>query len=117
MTTRLLAMQQAARYPLGAHVDVYVNPKNPKRAVLEPRAQNDIAGTIVFAVIFGVIALVLTAHSIAGHVLYVDNGVPMFVSASLKRVEDLPGLTLSLSIARFPIFGCFCLCALIIAAR
>jgi hypothetical protein len=29
MTTRLLAMQQVARYPLGAHVDVYVNPKNP----------------------------------------------------------------------------------------
>jgi Protein of unknown function (DUF3592) len=91
MTTRLLAMQQAARYPLGAHVDVYVNPKNPKRALLEPRAQNDIAGTVVFAVVFGVIALVLTAHAIAGHVLYADNGVPMFAFA-------LPGAAILVAI-------------------
>jgi uncharacterized protein DUF3592 len=91
MTTRMLAMQQAARYPLGAHIDVYVNPKNSKRALLEPRAQNDIAGTVVFAVVFGVIALVLTAHSIAGHVLYVDNGVPMFAFA-------LPGAAILIAI-------------------
>ena len=44
MTTRLLAMQQVARYPLGARVDVYVTPKNPKRALLQPRAQNNIVG-------------------------------------------------------------------------
>jgi len=91
MTTRLLAMQQVSRYPLGAHVDVYVNPKNPKRALLEPRAQNNIAGTVVFAVIFGVIALILTAHAIAGHVLYTDNGVPLFAFA-------LPGVTLLVAI-------------------
>jgi uncharacterized protein DUF3592 len=91
MTTRLLAMQQVARYPLGAHVDVYVNPKNPKRALIEPRAQNDIVGTIVFAVIFGVIALVLTAHSIAGRVLYTDNGVPLFAFA-------LPGVAILVAI-------------------
>jgi len=91
MTTRLLAMQQVARYPLGAHVDVYVNPKNPKRALLEPRAQNNIAGTIIFAVVFGVIALVLTAHSIAGHVLYTDNGVPLFAFA-------LPGAAILVAI-------------------
>jgi hypothetical protein len=91
MTTRLLAMQQVARYPLGAHVDVYVNPKNPKRALLEPGAQNNVVGTIVFAVIFGVIALVLTAHGIAGHVLYTANGVPLFAFA-------LPGVTLLVAI-------------------
>jgi Protein of unknown function (DUF3592) len=91
MTTRLEATQQVARYPLGAHVDVYVNPKNPKRALLEPRAQNNIAGTVVFAVVFGVIALVLTAHGIAGHVLYADNGVPLFAFA-------LPGVTFLLAI-------------------
>jgi Protein of unknown function (DUF3592) len=44
MTTRLLAMQQVARYPLGAHVDVYVNPKNPKRALLEPRGAEQYRG-------------------------------------------------------------------------
>jgi len=91
MTTRLLAMQQVARYPLGAHVDVYVNPKNPKRALLEPRAQNNIVGTIVFAVVFGVIALVLTAHGIAGRVLYTDNGVPLFGFA-------LPGVSFLIAI-------------------
>ncbi len=91
MTTRLLAMQQVARYPLGAHVDVYVNPKSPKRALLDPRAQNNIAGTVVFAVVFGVIALVLTAHSIAGHVLYTDNGVPLFAFA-------LPGAAILVAI-------------------
>ena len=90
-TTRLLAMQQVARYPLGAHVDVYVNPKDPKRALLEPRAQNNIVGTIVFAVVFGVIALVLSAHGIAGHVLYADNGVPLFAFT-------LPGVTFLIAI-------------------
>ena len=87
MTTRLLAMQQVARYPLGARVDVYVNPKNPKRALLEPRAQNNIVGTVVFAVVFGVIALVLTAH----RVLYAANGVPLFAFA-------LPGVTVLIAI-------------------
>jgi hypothetical protein len=91
MTTRLLAMQQVARYPLGARVDVYVNPKNPKRALLEPRAQNNIVGTVVFAVVFGVIALVLTAHGIAGRVLYTANGVPLFAFA-------LPGVTFLIAI-------------------
>ena len=91
MTTRMLAMQQVARYPLGAHVDVYVNPKNPKRALLEPRAQNNTVGTIIFAVVFGVIALILTAHGIAGHVLYTANGVPLFAFA-------LPGVTLLVAI-------------------
>jgi hypothetical protein len=91
MTTRLLAMKQVARYPLGAHVDVHVNPKNPKRALLEPRAQNNIVGTVVVAVVFGVIALVLTAHGIAGHVLYTDNGVPLFAFA-------LPGVTFLIAI-------------------
>jgi len=69
MTTRMLAIRQVARYPLGARVDVYVNPKNPKRALLEPKAQNNIAGVIAFTVTFGIAALVLSAHSIAGHVL------------------------------------------------
>jgi Protein of unknown function (DUF3592) len=91
MTTRLQAMQQVARYPLGVHVDVYVNPKNPKRALLEPRAKNNIAGTIIFAVVFGVIALILTSHAIAGHVLYTNNGVPLFAFA-------LPGVTFLVAI-------------------
>jgi hypothetical protein len=78
MTTRVLAMQQAARYPLGAHVDVFVSRKNPKHALLEPSAANNIAGTLAFTVIFGFAAAILIAHAVAGHVLYTAKGVPLF---------------------------------------
>jgi Protein of unknown function (DUF3592) len=30
MTTRVLAARQVARYPVGAHVDVYIDPENSK---------------------------------------------------------------------------------------
>ena len=33
----------------------------------------------MFAIVFGFIAAILTAHSIAGHVLYTSNGAPLFV--------------------------------------
>jgi hypothetical protein len=46
-----------------------------------------------------VIALVLTAHSIAGHVLYVDHGVPIFAFA-------LPGAAILVAI-----LGVVSLCA------
>lgn len=78
MTTRMLAIRQIARYPLGAQVDVYVNPKKPEHAVLEPRAQGNIAGVIAFTVAFGCAAAILTAHAVAGRVLYTGNGVPLF---------------------------------------
>lgn len=81
LTTRVLAGQRIARYPVGAHVDVYVDPGNPNNALLEPSAADNIVGQIVFTVLFGFAAAVLTAHSIAGHVLYTRNGVPLFAFA------------------------------------
>src|SRR5476651_1207911 len=36
MTTRVLAGRLVARYPVGAHVDVFVDPNNPADALLEP---------------------------------------------------------------------------------
>jgi hypothetical protein len=78
LMTRVLAGGLVARYPVGAHVDVHIDPNDPKNALLEPTQQGNLAALIAFTVVFGFIAAVLTAHSIAGHVLYSSNGVPLF---------------------------------------
>jgi hypothetical protein len=79
LTTRVLALRTVARYPVGARVDVHVDPNDPKNALLEPTNQANLTALIAFAIVFGLIAAVLVAHSIAGHVLYTDKGVPLFV--------------------------------------
>lgn len=79
--TRVLAAKLAGRYPVGAHVDVYVDPKQPTEALLEPAAAQNVAALVAFAIVFGFIAATLTAHSLAGHVLYTNNGVPLFAFA------------------------------------
>ena len=79
LTTRVLAGGLVARYPVGARVDVHVDPNDPKNALLEPAVQGNLASMIAFTILFGLIAAVLVAHSIAGHVLYTDKGVPLFV--------------------------------------
>lgn len=81
MTTRVLAGRQVARYPVGAHVDVYVDPTNPAEALLEPGPQANIAAQLAFTITFGFIAAILIAHAIAGKVLYSANGVPLFAFA------------------------------------
>jgi len=81
LTTRVLAARLIARYPVGAHVDVFVDPGNPGNALLEPTAAGNIAAQLAFTVVFGFAAAVLTAHSVAGHVLYAGNGVPLFAFA------------------------------------
>ncbi|MGT2436876.1 DUF3592 domain-containing protein [Bradyrhizobium betae] len=81
MTTKVLAAKLAGRYPVGAHVDVYVDPKQPAEALLEPAAAQNLAALVAFTIVFGLIAATLTAHSVAGHVLYAGNGVPLFAFA------------------------------------
>jgi hypothetical protein len=81
ITTRVLAAKLTGRYPVGAHVDVHVDPKQPTEALLEPAAAQNVAALVAFTMVFGVIAATLTAHSFAGHVLYADNGVPLFAFA------------------------------------
>lgn len=81
MTTKVLAAKLVGRYPVGAHVDVYVDPKCPTEALLEPAAAQNVAALVAFTIVFGLIAATLTAHSLAGHVLYADNGVPLFAFA------------------------------------
>jgi hypothetical protein len=81
ITTGVLAAKLAGRYPVGAHVDVYVDPKNPAEALLEPATAQNVAALVAFTIVFGLIAATLTAHSLAGHVLYANHGVPLFVFA------------------------------------
>ena len=81
ITTRVLAAKLTGRYPVGAHVDVHFDPKQPTEALLEPAAAQNVAALVAFTIVFGFIAATLTAHSLAGHVLYADNGVPLFAFA------------------------------------
>jgi hypothetical protein len=78
LTTRVLAGKQIARFPVGARVDVYVDPNDPNNALLEPRQQGNLAAQLAFTITFGIAAGILVAHGIAGHVLYTGNGVPLF---------------------------------------
>jgi hypothetical protein len=81
MTTRVLAMRQVARYPVGARVDVYVDPNNSAAALLEPGQQANVIAQLAFTITFGFIAAILVAHALAGKVLYTGNGVPLFAFA------------------------------------
>jgi hypothetical protein len=111
LTTRLLAAKQVARYPVGARVDVYVDPNDSKNVLLEPGAKNNLVGLLAFAVVFGLIAAVLTAHSLASKVLYTSKGVPMFafafpalaiLGAIMSFAAFIRGLRLARASARWP---------------
>ena len=78
LMTRVLAGKLVGRYPVGAHVDVYVDPNNPRQTLLEPAELRNVSALTAFAIVFGFISAILVAHSIAGHVLYTGNGVPLF---------------------------------------
>ena len=81
MMSRAFAEALVAKYPVGASVDVYYDPHDPKSAVLEPRKLDNLAAQFVFTIAFGVIAVILIAHAVAGKVLYAGNGVPLFAYA------------------------------------
>lgn len=76
--TRVLAGKLIGRYPVGARVDVHIDPNDPKSALLEPAQQGNLSALLAFIIVFGLIAAILVAHSIAGHVLYTSNGAPLF---------------------------------------
>ena len=78
MMTRVLAGKLVGRYPVGARVDVHIDPNDPKSALLEPAQQANLTAPLAFTIVFGFIAAILVAHSIAGHVLYTSNGAPLF---------------------------------------
>jgi hypothetical protein len=97
LTTRVLALRQVARYPVGARVDVYVDPDDSGNVLLEPGTKNNLVALIAFAIVFGVLAVILTAHAVAGKVLYTGNGVPLFAFA-------LPALAILAAVVSFASF-------------
>jgi hypothetical protein len=99
MTTRVLAGRLIARYPVGARVDVHVDPADPKSALLEPAQPGNAAAQFAFTIVFGFITAILVAHAIAGHVLYTGNGVPLFAFA-LPFVAFLAAVFSVVSFAR-----------------
>ena len=78
LTTRVLAGRLVARYPVGARVDVYIDPNDPKNVLLEPAQQGNLSAQLAVTITFAFAAAILIAHAIAGHVLYTGNGVPLF---------------------------------------
>ena len=76
-TTRMLAEQIVAKYPVGGKVEVLYDPKHPKNAALEGRSATAPA-IYAMLVVFTAISAVLVAHSIAGKVLTTAGGVPLF---------------------------------------
>jgi hypothetical protein len=111
MTTRVLAGRLVARYPVGAHVDVFVDPNNPADALLEPGQQGNLAAQLAFTITFGFAAAILIAHAIAGKVLYSGNGVPVFafalpfvaiLAAIFSVVAFVRGRRLARASARWP---------------
>jgi Protein of unknown function (DUF3592) len=111
MTTRVLAMRQVAKYPVGARVDVYVDPNNSVSALLEPGQQANAVAQLAFTITFGFIAAILVAHALAGKVLYTGNGVPLFafalpavalLAAVFSVISFVRGRRLASASARWP---------------
>jgi hypothetical protein len=89
---RALAETLVARYPVGAEVDVYYDPRDPKDAVLEPHEQSSGIAQLAVTLVFGIVGIVLALHAMAGKVLTTENDVPLFAFA-------LPGAAFIAAIA------------------
>jgi len=74
----LIAKALIKKYPEGRTVDVYYDPADPARSALEQKGSTTAPATIVFLVVFAAIAGILTAHAIAGKMIMMSNGLPMF---------------------------------------
>src|SRR5882757_10552828 len=77
-TMGLIAKALVKKYPAGKPVDIYCDPADPAKSALEPKGKGNLAGTIVFLVVFAAIAGILSAHAIAGKMIMMPNGLPMF---------------------------------------
>jgi hypothetical protein len=77
-TMGLIAKALVKKYPAGKPVDVYYDPADPAKSALEPKGKGNLAGTTVFLLVFGAIGGILTAHAIAGKMIMMANGLPMF---------------------------------------
>ncbi|CCD92841.1 conserved membrane hypothetical protein [Bradyrhizobium sp. ORS 375] len=76
--TRLQADELTGKYPKGAKVRVFYDPKHPSQSVLEPANASGTAALIALFVVLSAVTTVLVAHSLAGKVLTTQAGVPLF---------------------------------------
>lgn len=97
MTTRALAARRIAKYSAGLHVDVYADPSDPAKAVLEPTEPGNIATALTLSIVFAAATILLAAQSIAGKVIYTANGVPLFAFA-------LPAAAITIAVLGFVSF-------------
>ena len=77
----LMAKALLKNFPEGKEVDVYYDPSNPARASLQPHDKSGLVPSLVFFVVFGSIGGILTAHAIAGKMIMMANGLPLFALA------------------------------------
>ena len=90
-TTRMLAGQIVAKYPVGAQVDVFYNPTRPSSAVLEARSAAS-AAFYAMVIVLAPVSAVLVTHAIAGKVVTVSDGFPLWVFFMPIAALGLAGL-------------------------
>ena len=81
LTTRVLACVKSRAIRSAPASTSMWTPSDSSNALLEPNQKNNLAALDRLRIVFGTIAAVLTAHALAGKVLYTSNGVPMFAFA------------------------------------
>jgi hypothetical protein len=77
-TMGLIAKALVTKYPAGKPVDVYYDPADPTKSALEQKGKGNLPGTLIIMIVFGAIGGILTAHAIAGKMIIMSNGLPMF---------------------------------------
>jgi Protein of unknown function (DUF3592) len=73
----LLAKALIKKFPEGRPVEVYYDPADPAKSSLDMKGKGPHA-SIIILIVFGAIAGVLTAHAIAGKMIMMENGLPIF---------------------------------------
>ena len=74
----LMAKALVKEYPEGRDVDVYYDPADPAHSSLEEKGSVTKPTIFVFFIVFAAIGGILTAHAIAGKMIMMSNGLPLF---------------------------------------
>jgi len=73
----LLAKALIKKFPEGRPVEVYYDPADPSKSSLDMKGKGA-SGSIIILIVFGAIAGMLTAHAVAGKMIMMENGLPVF---------------------------------------
>jgi hypothetical protein len=75
----LIAKALIKKFPEGRPVDIYYDPADPSKSSIEQKGKGSAWPMAVFLIVFVPIAAILTAHAIAGKMLMMENGLPLFM--------------------------------------